>query len=207
MFSRWERRFLSLKENAAREFEQLETAAGDDRIYHIHSREQLMERCRSMLFRAKRIVVADLFPKVLQEIRDHIEGAAARGVEARLKVYEPIEIAHAANIVDARGSRIRDDRPYEWLGLVVDGAELVLANLAADGEDVFRAVWSESPYLAWVYHCGIESEIIVDSYPMGILRLYCRISLLKAVCEQCEAALIPIYCYLRSKSCSWRRPG
>lgn len=162
MLNRWERRFLSLKEGAAREFDRLETAAGDDRIYYIRSREQLMERCRSMLSGAKRIVVADLFPQVLQEIRSHIEEAAARGIEVRLKVYEPIEIANAKVVMDARGSRIREDRPYEWLELVVDGKEFVLANLATDGDKIFQAVWSESPYLAWIHHGGIESEIIVN---------------------------------------------
>jgi hypothetical protein len=45
---------------------------------------------------------------------------------------------------------------------VVDGTEFLLANLARSGEDVYQAVWSESPYLSWIYHCGIESEMIVD---------------------------------------------
>lgn len=162
MLNRWERRFLASKKKAEAELIRIESARTDERIYQVRSLEAVMEHCRSMLSRVKRIVIADLFPRVLNEIRQDLEAAATRGVEVRLKVYEQSEIKGAAAVVHAGRASFREDRPYEWLGLVIDGTEFLLANFASDGEGVHQAVWSESPYLSWIYHCGIESEMIVD---------------------------------------------
>jgi sugar-specific transcriptional regulator TrmB len=162
MLGRLERDFQVARAQATEALSEVETATGDDRIYQIRSRVQVLGRSRIMLQRAKCIIVADLFPAPLAELRTDLEEAAARGVEVRAKIYESDRIRGAETVINCRRGLSVTERPYDWLGLVVDGSEHLLATLGADGESVVQATWSGSPYLSWIYHCGIESEILLD---------------------------------------------
>ena len=51
--------------------------------------------------------------------------------------------------------------PGQWVNVVVDGREHLLALLTRDGAGVHQAVWSESPYLSWVYHSAVAGELVL----------------------------------------------
>jgi hypothetical protein len=57
-----------------------------------------------------------------------------------------------------RGADVLGRWPGQWLNVVVDGSEHLLAFLAPEGERVYQAVWSGSAYLSWVYHSALTSE-------------------------------------------------
>jgi sugar-specific transcriptional regulator TrmB len=154
-----ERVFQQNRKRAARALAALGGGPNDDRIYQLRSPEQVFERCRQMLARAGHMVALDLFPGPLEELGPDLESTSARGVRVVLRAYQPASVAGAEVFVDPQGAFVLERWPGRWLNLVVDGQELLLAFLNADGKAVHQALWSGSAYLSWVYYSALRSEM------------------------------------------------
>ena len=156
-----ERTFSESRERAAAALAELQSVEADDRVYQLRSREQVLERCRRMLGRAAHVVLLDAFPAPLEELRAEAERAAARGVVVAVKAYEPVSLSEAEVFVHPEGKAVMARWPGQWVNVVADGREHLLALLTRDGRDVQQAVWSESTYLSWVYHSAVSRELIM----------------------------------------------
>jgi len=159
LLARLERGFQKNRRQAAKTLARLRGAEHDDRIYQLQSREQVLERCRQMLARSEELVTLDAFPNPLEEIRPSLEATAARGVRVAIRAYQPANIAGVELFVDPLGASILKRWPGQWLNLVVDGQEFLLAFLNSDGQQVHQAVWSSSLYLSWVYYSALSAEL------------------------------------------------
>jgi sugar-specific transcriptional regulator TrmB len=158
-----ERSFCQRRAQAADALANLRSAPDDDRIYQLQSREQVFARCRTMLARCKKTVVFDIFPLPLSELRGDIEKVAARGVEVLLRAYEPAEVAGVEVITSARGQAIMERYPGQWVIMIVDGGEQLLAFLTPDGKGVHQAVWSSSAFLSWILHSAVSCETVLTA--------------------------------------------
>jgi sugar-specific transcriptional regulator TrmB len=162
MLRELERGFQQRKKDAARELARIGPSGSDDRVYRLHSLGHVMERCRSMLERARQAVIVDAFPEPLEELGEDLSAVGSRGVDVRVKAYAPVTIQGVTITVDYRGDEALRRWPGQWLNVVADANEHLLACLTEDGAGVHQAIWSGSPYLSWIYHCGIASEIAMD---------------------------------------------
>lgn len=163
MLRQLETAYTARVETASKELDAIRPAIGDLQVYRITERTQVIERCRAMLARARRKVVVDAFPGVLATISDALEATAARGTEVIAKVYEPVTLDGVILVVDVRGRHIPDKWGIQWLNLVVDGREHLFACLEAEELRVIQAIWTESPYVAFLIHTGLLSEMAVDA--------------------------------------------
>jgi sugar-specific transcriptional regulator TrmB len=152
LLNRLEREFLKSRSEAAMALAGLGRATADPGVYQLQSREQVLERCRSMLAQCQQVALLDLFPEPLEELRSAIESAATRGVLIGVVAYQPAELAGVEVVIDPAAARVLGRWPGQWLNLVTDGAEFLMAFLETEGTGLYQAVWSGSPYLAWVYH-------------------------------------------------------
>jgi predicted transcriptional regulator len=150
-------------ETASKELDAIRPATGDLQVYRITEYTQVIEKCRAMLARARRKVVVDAFPGVLVTILDELEATAGRGTEVIAKTYEPVTLDGVTVITDRRGRHIPDKWGIEWLNLVVDGREHLFACLDVEGMRVIQAIWTESPYVAFLIHTGLLSEMAIDA--------------------------------------------
>jgi sugar-specific transcriptional regulator TrmB len=162
LLGRLERAFDSRKTRAEKALVRLPGAPADDRVFQMRSREQVFERCRLLLSAAERVVLLDVFPGPLAELTPEVEAAVNRGVDVYIKAYGATEITATQVTVDPLGNTVTERWPGEWLNMVADGAQYVHAFLTADGKHVHQAVWSESAYLAWVYHSAVWSELALS---------------------------------------------
>lgn len=158
LLARLERMFCERKAQAAKALAEIRAVAEDDRVYQLRSREQVMERARAMLQRCQQASILDVFPQPLEELRPDIEAAISRGVTIAVKAYAPATIEGAQVVVTLGHETVRRRWPGQWVNLITDGREHMLAFLTADGKDVHQAVWSGSAYLSWVYYGGVASE-------------------------------------------------
>lgn len=133
----------------------------DERIYQLQSVDLVLERCRSMLSRAEKVVVLDAFPEVLALVLTDVERAAARGVQVLLQVYAPVAVAEAETVLVPIGQDVIDHWQSQQLNLVVDGQELLVALLDSNLKAVHQALWSRSLYLACMLHAGFSHEHLV----------------------------------------------
>jgi hypothetical protein len=163
------RRFQERRRHALRALSQRPVETGDDRVYQVRSAEQVFERCRRMLRECRQVALIDVFPRPLAELRADIERCAARGRAVGLKVYEPTDIEGVKRFLPPDAAATLARWPGQWLNLVVDGAGHLLAFLSPKGDGVYQAVWSQSAYLSWVYHCALAAELFAAGVT-GLLR-------------------------------------
>jgi sugar-specific transcriptional regulator TrmB len=159
LLERLEREFRGRRDRARVALAELPGPALDARVYHMRSREQVLERARRMLASATRVALLDVFPEPFELLRGDIREAAQRGVEVAAKVYAPAELPAVELVLGARAREIRDRWPGEWLNVVADGAQLLLALLRPGSGGVVQAVYSGSPYLSWVVHSSMACEL------------------------------------------------
>jgi predicted transcriptional regulator len=155
-------------ETASKELDAIRPATADLQVYRITDYTQVIERCRAMLARARRKVVVDAFPGVLAIILDELQATAGRGTEVIAKIYEPVALEGVMVVIDYRGRHIPDKWGFQWLNLVVDGREHLFACLDVEEMRLIQAIWTESPYVAFLIHTGLLCEMAVDAMLTGV---------------------------------------
>lgn len=158
--------FLSLSrrryERATREAEEalssLQRETEDERVYRLEALPAVLERACAMIAGARRVVVVDAFPRAMEQVREALEEAIARGVEVFVEAYEPLELEGARIALVPQPERSLGVWQCEQLNLVVDGEQLLAALLDADLRGVHMAAWSRSRYLACLLHGGRLAE-------------------------------------------------
>ncbi len=159
LLAQLERSFQRRRQQAADALASLHGAPEDDRVYQLQSVEQVFERCRRMLEGCEQSAILDVFPKPLGELREAVEAAARRGVHVAIKAYEPVSLTGVDVAVYPQGRLTLRRWPGQWLNLVTDGREHLLAFLTPDMLGLHQAVWSGSAYLSWVYHGAVVAEL------------------------------------------------
>jgi sugar-specific transcriptional regulator TrmB len=152
-------RFRRHRNHAADTLKHLPGPTDDTRIYQFRDRDQVFEKCRQLIRSAESIVLLDIFPKPLVELKRDIEAASQRGLTVEIKAYQPFDLAGIEVILEPDHERIRSRWPAQWINLVTDGSEMLLALLDKDAKRVIQAVWSSSPFLAWIGYSGLVNEI------------------------------------------------
>lgn len=137
-------------------------ASPDAGVYALTSSEQIFERCRKMLAKAKAVALLDLYPRPLADIRPAIQACARRGVNVAAQVYEPASIPGVDTVLHGQVDIVLKKWDGHWLNCVIDGAELLIAFLGPDGETVNQAIWSRSPFLCTVFGSALGAELLAS---------------------------------------------
>jgi predicted transcriptional regulator len=161
--------------------------AADDRIYHLKSVDQVIERAVAMIGRAQQIVLVDVFEAPLQAIGPALQAAAARGVMVAGLTYGEACFGKLNLIASASSNFVLRRWPGLQLSVVSDAEEHLLALFSQDMASVSHGVWSDSRYLACIQHSGLCAEIrlaslqttgrpldqiaLLESYPPGLAEL------------------------------------
>ncbi|MCP4571784.1 MAG: TrmB family transcriptional regulator [bacterium] len=162
LLGRLDREFRSRRDRAVEALSTLPAPAADEGVYDLRTADQVSERFRLMLEQAEDQVVVDAFPQVLTLFTDDIERCAARGIQVTLKVYEPIDVAGVDLILAHPRPNLMERWPGQWLNIVVDSSQHMLAFLTRDCQGVLRAIWTDSRHLTAIYYCGIRAETTLD---------------------------------------------
>jgi sugar-specific transcriptional regulator TrmB len=154
-----ERRFRQHRDQAAEGLRRLPGPVHDARIYHLRDPEQVAEKFRQLLSRAKSIALIDVHWDSLESLTPDLEDTARRDVIVALKVYTKVNVKGADVILHPQHEEIRTRWPAQWIVMVVDGSQILLAIASPDGSRVVQAVWSSSPFLSWILHSSLHHEI------------------------------------------------
>lgn len=164
---RAEREFMTRRRTASRLLNAMRATETDHRVYRLENASQVLERARTMIHGATYCVVLDVFPELVEELREAIEMVAKRR-HVVVKVYAPTEL---------KGAQVILAHPTEttlinsWFGLhmhlVVDARECLLALLDRSMTIVRQAIWSGCPFVASSHHIGLKFEIVFTSLWSG----------------------------------------
>lgn len=153
-----ENRFCERRQRAATAVAQLPKSAHDTRIYQLASVDQVYERSRSMLAECAERALVELFPEPLTALRDPIEKAAARGVDVTARLYRAESLAGVRLVQSPFGAENLRTFKSEWLALLIDGRQFLLAHLLKAGRGVVNAVWSANPTVARALYDHANSD-------------------------------------------------
>ena len=131
----------------------------DERVYSVHTVQQIFERTRAMLAAAKEIVLFDFFPEIYDLLREEVDAVRARGVTVAGIAYRTAHSGEdmplnrdAADLVSSR---------WPGLGLIIiaDGCQYLVAQLSRDMMTVLNGVWTDSVFLSCVFHSAVAADI------------------------------------------------
>jgi len=148
--------FARRAERAKRVISSVDRASGDERVYRLTRPSQVYERARAMIERATTFLLIDAFPEALEELRESIEAAAGRGVDAIVHAYAPQRLRGVRVIEQPRGAEARAAWPGVWLNVSADALEALNAYVLDDEHTT--GSWTQSACLAWILYCGSASE-------------------------------------------------
>ena len=153
--------FTSRIAKAEKSLSNLKVDVRDEAVYLLQSSSLVLERCRTMLDRCKKIAVVDAFPGPLECITPAIKRAIRRKVNVYLQVYRPMTIPGAVIAVTPGGEEALKYWSSQQLNIVIDGEEHLLALMDQNLTKVYHATWSQSLYLSCILHTGLMQEHIV----------------------------------------------
>lgn len=159
LLDRLQREFERHLDQSREALRRLPGPAEDDGIYHLRGRDAVLDRCRDMLARARASVLLDVFPVPLRELESGLLECAVRDVHAAMKVYEPASIEGVDVVLSPDHEHVRRRWPVQWLNLVVDAEELLIAVLDREGEEVLQAVWTRNAWIAFILEGTLANEI------------------------------------------------
>lgn len=163
LLDQMERHFGARKRRALAELSRLRAAPQDDRIYQLTTPEQVYERCHTMLSECTCHAALDLFPEPMAQLKDAIAAAAARDINVVLQAYEPTQLPGATVTLHRDAAEVTAHWPAQWITVVTDGAQYLIAMLAPGGRSVHQAIWSASPILAWVFYSYACSDQVLSA--------------------------------------------
>lgn len=164
-----ERTFRQRHGEAKRALGRLPRARHDEGVYGLASREQVYDRCRKMLSRAKAVALLDLFPGPLADLLPEIRACARRGVAVAVQVYETTTIPGVETVRHGQADTVLQKWNGHWLNCAIDGAELLISFMARDGNAVHQAIWSRSPFLCTVYGSALGAELLASRLQRAVL--------------------------------------
>jgi sugar-specific transcriptional regulator TrmB len=160
LIQRLERQFAQARARAQKALARLSRTRGDERVYDLRSTDQVLARARTMLRQTEQMVLCDLFPEAAVELREEVEAAAARGRRVCVQIYRPIELDPRITVfLKPDGERQLRVWPGQWMNIVADAREHLLAFFHHGLGGIHQAVWSESVYLSLLYFSGLSSEM------------------------------------------------
>jgi len=163
LLERMERRFLKMRSLAAAELAKLTPAAEDEKIYRLQTVDQVYERFRQMLRASEQIILLDLFPAALAELKTEIEAAAGRGIHVLIKAYQPAAVRGCSLVVKPEGRKVLRKWPGIAANGIADGREFIIALWSADGSIVHDAFWSRNAAVSSNFHSAVFSELLLGT--------------------------------------------
>ncbi|WP_369059364.1 helix-turn-helix domain-containing protein [Caulobacter sp. 73W] len=140
----------------------LEAPEAEARLYTLKTPAQVLARARAMIAQAKQVLLFDLFPEPFAALEDDLLQAADRGVKVLGQIYAPADTRLETVLTQASPTQLAT-----WPGLQVtiipDGREYLVSLLSRDSERCLHGMWSDSTYLACLYHSGLAAEMVLGA--------------------------------------------
>jgi sugar-specific transcriptional regulator TrmB len=145
LMAQLDRRFREHRLTASTTLDRLPKSPVDNRIYQLTSSDQVYERARKMLVECQQRALLELFPEPLAALKEPIEETAARGMDVTARIYESGTIRGVRIVRSPYGAENLRTFRTQWLSVLIDGRQFLLAHLFTRGGGVYSATWSANP--------------------------------------------------------------
>ena len=167
-----ERAFKTNKAKASKRLNQIGKTENTNRVYSLNTPEQVYEKCIALIDASEQSILIDAFDGAIKPLQEHLNRAVTRGVQASMQKYGSQPVQGLRTFNNPAGEQVREKWPGQWLNLVVDGQNFIMAYFSRDLNQVQEALWSSSPYISWIYYSALIAEMqlsaIKDQLRAGI---------------------------------------
>jgi len=138
-------------------------------IYELQSGELVFEKAIKMINSAEHSLLIDCFPVPLQKIEKQILCRKTDKIEIFLKHYADENLEGVRQIKKTESDIVLEELQGQWLIIVKDAVETLIAFFDKTGEEMMHSVWIQDSFLSLIHFSGsiIEctlSEILEKVY-------------------------------------------
>lgn len=148
--------------------EALPEAEDDEAVYQIDNPDQVIAAANTAINEASMVIFADIEPTVLPKISDALIAAAARGVEVRIKIYEPADLPGVIVTLRQRGKEVYGRTQDVKLHVNADGTQDVLALFNSDLSHLLQAFTTKSGLMNMTHYCKLLYELILTDVKQNL---------------------------------------
>lgn len=161
-------RFDNTMNSLSEQLKQIPEQQDNESVYQLKNISQVLSAGQQIIENSEFIIVAELEPKVAEYYAPMLAAAGERGVEVRVKVYQPIEIKNAHLTVRQNGEEVYEGTKDVSFKICADGRESLTAALTSDLSNVVQAFKTKSALVCMDLYCGIIYELILTELKQAI---------------------------------------
>ena len=152
LLERQKKQFDQHLDSLSEKLQSIDKQVIDEQVYQIDNQAQVAESTIKLIGNANSFVLADIEPDALPLFADAFEQAAKRGVEVRIKAYQPVALSDVHVSLRQHGPDIHDKSSDVSFSICADGKEFVAAVLTKDTKKVIQAFRSHSALMNVIVH-------------------------------------------------------
>lgn len=146
----------------------------DEHVYQLKNVQQVIERTTSMIEQAEYVILADIEPDAIVWFASSLLKAVERGVDVRIKVYQPLELEGVSITYRKKGHEVYAKTRDVQFTLCADGKETMIALLNEGTDVMIQAFRTKSALMNMSFYCGLLYELILtdlkDVIPKGNIK-------------------------------------
>jgi len=163
-----QRKFNQSMAVLAEQLEALPEPDDNEQVYQLCNVDQLFYDCQQLIQQAQQMILADLHPAIVPLVAKALIEAAARGVEVRAKVYQPVDLPGVKLTLRDNGAQVYGKSSAIQFDLSVDGCCFITALINASQTAVIQAFKSRSALMNMNIFCGLVYELILTELKPAI---------------------------------------
>ena len=153
-----EKQFIKQRKKIIDEVKKLDVQQEPIGIYELRSAELVYEKAIGMIKTAESSLVIDCFPAPLQVIKKELLNKKGENIPILLKNYCDTRIKGIRQIETIKTDILLDEHLGQWLLMVKDAAESLIAFFDLSGEELLHSVWIKDPFISLVLFNGSTIE-------------------------------------------------
>ncbi len=138
-------------------------------IYELRSAELVYEKAIGMIKTAESSLVIDCFPAPLNVIKQHLQKKKNDNITILLQNYCGTKLEGIRQIEPNKSDIVLDKLQGQWLIMIKDAVESLIAFFDRSGEALIHCVWIKDPFISLILFNGSSleftlSEILAEVY-------------------------------------------
>ena len=153
-----EKEFIKQREKIIDEVKKLDVQQEPIGIYELQSAELVYEKAVGMIKTAESSLVIDCFPAPLQVIKKELLNKKGENIPILLKNYCDTRFEGIRQIEAFKTDIVLDEHPGQWLLMIKDAAESLIAFFDLSGEELLHSIWIKDPFISLILFNGSTIE-------------------------------------------------
>ena len=159
---RLENEFQHKKNTAMKRLRGLKVVSKNFGSFNLSEKAQVYEKAKSLIKSAAEILLIDIFPIPLKELKQVLEEKDKDDrVDCRIKIYSDEDLECRNKTVSYNGEEIVRDWIGNWLIICKDSQEVLIASFSKDSDELMHAIWSTDPFICFTIYNGMANEFML----------------------------------------------